>query len=59
MTMLGGVLESRDGCVRCAGVFFFFRKMTPISLEAPKLWVRCPRLFFVLQKNDSHISGSP
>ena len=30
----------------------------PIFLEAPNLWVRCSRLFFV-QQNGPHISGSP
>ena len=37
---------------------FFLRKMAPIFLQAPNLWVRCRRRFFFL-KNDAHISGSP
>ena len=39
---------------------FFFRKMAPIFLEAPNLWVRCRRrFFFFFQKNGPWIFGSP
>ena len=33
-------------CGHVAAGAFFFRKMAPIFLEAPNLWVRCRRRFF-------------
>ena len=37
---------------------FVVRKMAPIFLEAPNLWVRCRKCLF-FQRNGPHIFGSP